>query len=321
MTPQPLTITQAAALAVEAVDRGREALLFARLDPLPAARMVVVASPDRITVESHGSLGDPALDDVARDRALALLGGRLQDGEVELGGTRLYVEVHRPVAELVIVGAGHISLPLADVGHVLGLKVRVLDDRPEFAQQERFPDHVDVRHVDFARAFEGIPIGPLTHVVLVTRGHKYDYECLLQLLRLSVSPRYIGMIGSRRRVRATWVQLLEEGIDRERVAMIRAPVGLDLGAETPGEIAVAVGAEIVREWRGGTGDPLREKERILDRFFKDAEGPDAEGPDNEGPGKEGQSDAGRTDGTPDDLIGAADVPTAPRTSPVPGPQT
>lgn len=271
MTQVSLNISQAAALAVSAVDDGREALIFARLDPLPAARMVVVASPDRQTIETHGSLDDAQLDEIARDRALALLAGRIQDGQVELGSVRLYVEVHRPVAELVIVGAGHISLPLAEVGHVLGLRVRVLDDRPEFARQERFPDHVDVRHVDFARAFEGIPIGPLTHVVLVTRGHKYDYECLLQLLRLPVAPRYIGMIGSRRRVRATWVQLLEEGIDRERVASIRAPVGLDLGAETPGEIAVAVGAEIVREWRGGTGDPLREKERILDRFFADVD--------------------------------------------------
>ena len=90
-----------------------------------------------------------------------------------------------------------------------------------------------------------------------------------------MQPRYIGLIGSRRRVRATFVQLLAEGLDRDRVASVRAPVGLDLGAETPGEIAVAVAAEIVREWRGGTGDPLREKERILDRFFREGEGGEA----------------------------------------------
>ena len=271
MTQKPLSVSQAAAITVSAVDGGQETLVFARLDPLPAVRMVIVAKPDRSAVEVHGSLGEASLDERAKDRAMALLAGRLQEGEVDLDGTRLYVEAHRPVAELIIVGAGHISLPLAAVGHVLGLRVRVLDDRPEFARQERFPDHVEVRHVDFARAFEGIAVGPLTHVVLVTRGHKYDYECLLQLLRLPVTLRYIGMIGSRRRVRATWVQLLEEGIDRERIRSIRAPVGLDLGAQTPGEIAVAVAAEIVREWRGGTGDPLREQERILDRFFLDVD--------------------------------------------------
>lgn len=269
--PAPLTLAEAAALLVEAVEDGREAVHWTRLDPLPPTRMVVTASRDRSRLESFGSLGGPVFDAQVRERAHALLAGRDPDGEIEVDGVRLYVEAHRPRPDLVIVGAGHISIPLARVGAVLGFTVRVLDDRPEFATAERFDPDVDVRRVDFARAFDEVPVGPLTHVVLVTRGHRYDYECLLQLLRLPVPPRYVGLIGSRRRVRATFVQLREEGIDRDRIAMVRAPVGLDLGAETPGEIAVAVGAEIVREWRGGTGDPLREKERILERFFREEE--------------------------------------------------
>ncbi len=118
-----------------------------------------------------------------------------------------------------------------------------------------------------------------SHVVLVTRGHKYDYECLRHLLRTEVEPPYVGMIGSRRRIRAAFSQLQSEGLEREgtaserlerdRLSRVRAPIGLDIGAETPVEIAVAVLAEIILQWRGGTGAPLTDQERILDRFFKE----------------------------------------------------
>ena len=147
--------------------------------------------------------------------------------------------------------------------------VIVADDRPEFATRERFPSADLVQAVDFQDPFATLPLHGLTHLVLVTRGHKYDYECLRRVLLSDVTPRYIGMIGSRRRVRATYQQLVDEGIPRDRLSAVRAPVGLDLGAETPAEIAVAVVAEMVLAWRGGTGSPLHESERILDRFFKD----------------------------------------------------
>ena len=110
-------------------------------------------------------------------------------------------------------------------------------------------------------------MGRNTYVVLVTRGHKYDYECLRRLLTRDPLPAYLGMIGSRRRVRATYAQLLDEGVSRERLTRVRAPVGLDLRAQTPAEIAVSVAAEIVASWRGGTGEPLSNRERILERFF------------------------------------------------------
>jgi xanthine dehydrogenase accessory factor len=153
------------------------------------------------------------------------------------------------------------------MGVLQGLRVTVLDDRPEWARKDRFPDPAAVLRVDFDDPFRDVPIHPRSHVVLVTRGHRYDYECLVRLLRLDPPPAYIGMIGSRRRVRATFAQLGAEGFGPEAAARVWAPIGLDIGAQTPTEIAIAVAAEIVLARRGGTGEPLRSLERVATRFM------------------------------------------------------
>ena len=225
-----------------------------------------------------GSFGDPDLD----AGALALGTQRLEErrastkGVYELksasGSTvQVYVEAHYPQPELVIVGAGHIAQPLCSMGALMGFRVIVVDDRPDFATQERFPEADRVVRVDFRDPFADIPIHSTSYIVLVTRGHKYDFECLRHLLKTEVEPPYLGMIGSRRRIRAAFSQLQGEGLPKDRLSRVRAPVGLDIGAETPVEIAVAVAAEIVLQWRGGTGKPMAEQERILERFFKDSE--------------------------------------------------
>jgi len=226
------------------------------------------------TVE--GSLGTPALDAAAEALAVeALQHPRGTHGlhELQAGGevVEVYLEARGPVQELVIVGAGHIAQPLSQVGALLGFNVTVIDDRPDFATQERFPQAHRLVRVDFSDPFGAVTIHPGSYVLLVTRGHRYDYECLIRILRMDPPPAYIGMIGSRRRVRATFVQLLEEGIARPRLDEIHAPVGLDIKAETPEEIAVAVAGELVKVRRGGTGASLRDVERVAERFFTDAE--------------------------------------------------
>ena len=225
------------------------------------------------TVE--GSLGDPELD----EKALAIATGELQapghGGSIHTLETRsgrrlrVYAESHRPRQELIIVGAGHIAQPLATLGTLLDFEVTVLDDRPEFATRERFPEAAVVRTIDFDDPLASIEIHAGSHIVLVTRGHKYDFECLRRLLarHREVTPAYIGMIGSRRRVRATFVQLVGEGIPLEVIALVHAPVGLDIGAQTPAEIAVSVTGEMILGRRGGTGMPLRGRERIVERFL------------------------------------------------------
>ena len=183
------------------------------------------------------------------------------------GKATVYIELHGPPARMVIVGAGHIAIPLAHLGDMLGLRVEVLDDRPEFASPDRFPEAAAVRVIDFRDPFADTPLAPHDHVVLVTRGHSFDYECLVRLLRMTPAPHYIGMIGSRRRVRATHEQLLRDGFSTDEMRRVRAPVGLDLGGQTPAEIAVSVAAEIVMFHSGGTGVPLVDRERVVDRFF------------------------------------------------------
>lgn len=219
-----------------------------------------------------GSLGEEALDEVAVTLAQRVLQEGLAEGTHVLapGSGRefdVYVELHAPPPELVIVGAGHIARPLSSMGALLGFSVVILDDRPDFAAPERFPEAERVERVDFSDPFATVPLGRQSHLVLVTRGHKYDYECLRHALAVDPQPAYIGMIGSRRRVRATFVQLLREGFPRERVADIRAPVGLDLGAQSPAEIAVSVAAEIILLRGQGSGRPLRELERVVERFL------------------------------------------------------
>ena len=257
----------------------------------PIALMVAVSGPSqlvgkRVVVRQAkggakrlvGSFGDADLD----DGALALGTQRLEDRRVSTQGVhelktasrptiQVYVEAHYPYPELVIVGAGHIAQPLCSMGALMGFRVIVVDDRPDFATRERFPEADRVVGVDFRDPFADVPIHSTSYVVLVTRGHKYDFECLRHLLKTEVEPPYVGMIGSRRRIRAAYSQLQGEGMPKDRLSRVRAPVGLDIGAETPVEIAVAVAAEIVLQWRGGTGTPMAEQERILERFFKGSE--------------------------------------------------
>lgn len=270
-----LDAVRAATLAQDASESGASAAVLTVVgDPageLEARRVLLIRRADGST-ELQGELGVPGSKELLGD---ILDDPRAADGlrEVDVAGRVLeaYVEIRRPVRDLVVVGAGHIARPLTAMGATLGFRVTVLDDRPDFATRERFPEAEHVIRTDFSDPFKDVDIHGGSHVLLVTRGHKYDYECLLRVLRMDPAPAYIGMIGSRRRVRATYEKLVEEGIPRARLAEIHAPVGLDIGAETPEEIAVAVAAELVLDHRGGSGAPLRQVERVAERFFDEEE--------------------------------------------------
>jgi xanthine dehydrogenase accessory factor len=260
-----LTPARAIALAADALREGPPAVgvTVVESSTTPAGtRMMVWA--DRIA----GTLGDPALDAAVADAARAVLGGGRPGTAEVVPGCRVYLEAHRPPPSLVIVGAGHIARPLCRVGAMLGFRVAVLDDRPEFATRERFPEAESVQRADFSDPFRGVRIGSDTHLVLVTRGHKYDFEALRDLLARPELPAYIGMVGSRRRVRAALEQLSRDGVASERLAAVHAPIGLDIGAETPEEIAVAIAAELVWARRGGTAEALRDRERVVQRWIE-----------------------------------------------------
>ncbi|MYA11324.1 MAG: hypothetical protein F4087_08810 [Gemmatimonadetes bacterium] len=270
-----LSAAQVAARVLEALEKGERiytAVVTDAPDPSLIGRRWWLSGR-----RSRGTLGSRSLDEAVAAAAPSFFppresrGALSRDFEYREGGrmrtARVYLELHGPPARMVIVGAGHIAIPLARMGAMLGMRIEVLDDRPEFAAPDRFPDARTVSVIDFRDPFSDTALGPSDHVILVTRGHSFDYECLVRLLRMSAPPAYIGMIGSRRRVRATHEQLAREGFTTEEMKRVRAPVGLDLGGQTPAEIAVSVVAEIILFHAGGTGVPLVEKERVVERFF------------------------------------------------------
>jgi xanthine dehydrogenase accessory factor len=251
---------EAALAALRGGDAVVCAVVFEAAEPALLGRRLLVWDE-----RGEGSLGDTALDARAYALAREVLRER-RPATREIDGVTLYLEPHFSPPELVIVGAGHIARPLCRIGAMLGFTVRVLDDRPEFATRERFPEAEEVRRADFGDPFRGLVLSARTHLVLVTRGHKYDFDALSDVLRRPDEVAYIGMVGSRRRTRAALEMLEREGIPAERLRKVYAPIGLDIGAETPDEIAVAIAAELIRLRRGGTGQSLRDRERVVERW-------------------------------------------------------
>jgi len=200
-----------------------------------------------------GALTDRALADVRRvigEKRACHLHYTEADGSVSL-----FVDVQPRPPHLIVVGAGHIAVPLAAMAKLCEFQVSVLDDRPQFSNRERFPTADQVIAGPFRAELERMRQGKATfdddtYIVLVTRGHQYDVESLLEVLDDPLA--YIGMIGSRRRIRAVFELLeKEQGIPAAKFDRVYAPVGLNIGAITPAEIAVCILAEIINVMRGG----------------------------------------------------------------------
>ena len=160
---------------------------------------------------------------------------------------RLLLEPPTTVVKLLILGAGHIALPLATMAKIVGFEVTVVDDRPSFANSARFSTADTIICNDFERAIEEININPQTFVVIITRGHRYDKVCLQKVIKQPAA--YIGMIGSRKRVKALIAELEEEGVPSELLQKLYSPIGLKIGAETPEEIAVSILSELIKVQR------------------------------------------------------------------------
>jgi len=243
---------------------------------------------------SLGSLGggplEAAIVDDAREalrrHAVSASGGlfyapdgtRITRREAESagGGYQVMLEAHEPPDTLLIVGGGHIGKALATIGDLCGFSVVVVDDRPEYANEERFPEADRVICADFAEALREFPIDSNTYIVTVTRGHRHDEVSLRQVVRRG-GAAYVGMIGSRRRVGAVLQHLIDDGLDPEAVRRVHTPIGLDIGAETPEEIAVAIMGEVIQARRGGSGRPMREVKRARHGIAPAERVPPAEG--------------------------------------------
>jgi xanthine dehydrogenase accessory factor len=171
------------------------------------------------------------------------------------GKFEVFFEVMLAPPKLIVVGAGHIAVPLVKMAKVLDFHVTVIDDRLLYANRERFPEADEVVVSDMAQALKQMVVTPSTYIVLITRGHKYDEPCLREIIH---SPaKYIGMIGSKRRIKACFQRFRnEEKIAEEVIERVYAPIGLDIGTETPAEIALSILAEMIKVRRGGKAASL-----------------------------------------------------------------
>jgi xanthine dehydrogenase accessory factor len=167
----------------------------------------------------------------------------------------VFFEVITAMRKVIIVGAGHLAIPLVKFAKILGFHTTVLDDRVIYANRERFPDADEVLAGDMAETLRGIEITPQTYIVLITRGHQFDEPCLREIIHSRA--KYIGMIGSRRRIKACFIRFRDEdGIPEELLKKVYAPIGLDIKAEAPEEIALSIISEMVKVRRGGTAQSL-----------------------------------------------------------------
>ena len=192
------------------------------------------------------------LSEVVRDSHLieksnqAIETGRPQ--LVERDQESILIEPFFPEPRLVILGGGHIAKPLAEFGKRVGFDIAVVDDRPFFANNNRFPD-ATVFCDDFESSFDQLQIKKSDFIVIVTRGHRHDGVCLRKSMEYET--KYTGMIGSRRRVNGMIEQLLEEGYSQEDLDRINTPIGLHISAVTPDEITISITAEIISVRRNG----------------------------------------------------------------------
>lgn len=171
-------------------------------------------------------------DDFAQETGL-ICGGQMD----------VYIEPIEPSPELYVIGAGHVGFHLARLAHEVGFKVRVVDDREKFANRERFPHAEEVVTEDIPAWIVKTAIPPHAYVVIVTRGHTNDLDALRALAPREL--RYLGLIGSRAKVARIYDELRAHGMPAQSLKNVHAPIGLDIGAVTPQEIAVSILAELI----------------------------------------------------------------------------
>ena len=211
---------------------------------IPAGSKVLVLGDGTL----EGGLKSPSLNVALRDQALSAIDNRKSCSAEIKTGVRVFFNVLCSEARLLICGAGHIAIPLARFANDVGFSVTVLDDRSDFAQPARFPDGTTIAE-NFTIALRDLALGPSAYVVIITRGHEHDVDCLMEILPKETA--YVGLIGSRRRVGFVLQWLEEKGFSSKRLKSVFTPIGIPIGAESPEEIALSIVSELVCVRRKG----------------------------------------------------------------------
>lgn len=258
----------------QVLERGDIALLVTKVAG-PGAAGAKLLIPE--TGEAIGTLGDTQLDAIAHDYAARFLASRddtrmfaVSELAPEFPAGReifLLFERLQTAPRLVICGAGHVGASLARLASFTGYQTTLIDDRADFLKRDRFPDKQIELVVadDWGSAVSNtIGNGRGVSVAVVTRGHNEDEQCMRFVM--NANPDYVGLIGSKRRTSIVIERLREAGVAEEKLQKIHAPIGLDIGAVSPEEVALAIMAEIIAERRGGSGGSLsawRRRDQII----------------------------------------------------------
>ncbi len=249
---EPVTAAEPYRIVLDHVSRGEQVLLVKRL----ALSIEGVPSLELAVFDRRGAQvsGPPiGMEPTAALRFLQATQPRFDEA------TSTYCEPVFPVEKLLILGGGHVGMALAAAAVPLGFEVTVVDDRPEVLAEGACPESVHTVTAGFSEAIAGFPCDAATYAVVVTRSHTLDLECVRALLPRNY--RYAGFMGSARKTRFIIEQVLQDGFDPAKVAALWAPIGLDIGAETPEELALAILGELVAVRRNAGTLPRFQQDR------------------------------------------------------------
>jgi xanthine dehydrogenase accessory factor len=209
-----------------------------------------------ITEEEIKNRSLPISEDIYHNACISLDNGRLGLFNIDQSKAVL-IEPFIPKPRLILFGGGHIAKPLSELAVRVGFSVTVIDDRLSFANTGRFPEAAHVICENFQKCFDLIHLSASDFVVIITRGHKHDGVVLREVLKHDLC--YIGMIGSKRRIAGMREELLNEGFAKTKLDLVNAPIGLDISAITPDEIAISILSQLI----------LYKNKGIIDKFGKD----------------------------------------------------
>ena len=216
--------------------------------------------------KTEGTLGNLETDKGAIEKAKILMTHGRNEYVMTASGAEYFIEAYTTPPQLVICGGGHVSRALASLAKPLEFRLFITDDREEFANEDRFPEADIIVSEKPEDALPNLPINPNTFIVVATRGHRYDNSALLAAAKTPA--RYVGLMGSKRKTILIYEDLMRSDLSLDRIREIRSPIGLDIKARTPEEIAISIMSEMLMFRLGGSGLPMKLDEKQLDRINK-----------------------------------------------------
>lgn len=249
---------------------GGAPVAVASLMKVPNGSDLIVGSKLLIRENSstEGSLGHEKLDASAIAEARKLLAMGKNDYISTKSGAEYFIEAYTTPPTLVLAGGGHVSKAISNIAATLGFRIFVIDDREEFSNLDRFPEAEKTIVSDYESGFDKLPIGTNSFIVIATRGHRYDTSATASAIRTQAS--YVGLLGSKRKTILIFEELFAQGFTMAQVQNVRSPIGLDISARTPEEIALSIMAEIIGFRLGGRGGKLTLDQNLIDKAAKKA---------------------------------------------------